>query len=86
MEQRQDMLNIEKNITHTLRRQVKIIALGRVRVDRYGRKRIDVCCPYCGGTHSHGWTPGNLERYSHCLERDPFNPVGGSYVLREAAK
>lgn len=76
------MLNIKKYITHTRRRQVKI-ALGRVRVDQYGRARIDVLCPYCHKIHSHGYTPPNLERYSHCLERDPFRPVGGTYILRE---
>lgn len=60
------------------------IAFGRVRVDKYGRKRIDIVCPYCGKIHSHGWTPPNLRRYSHCIESDPFHPVGGTYLLREA--
>ncbi len=77
------MLDKHKPATHAPRSQAKF-AFGRVRVDKYGRKRIDIKCPFCGGVHSHGWTPGNLERYSHCIEKDPFHPVGGSYVLREA--
>lgn len=77
------MLAKREHATHAPQCQVKI-AFGRVRVDKYGRKRIDVLCPYCGKIHSHGWTPPDLSRYSHCLENDPFKPVGGNYYLREA--
>jgi len=76
------MTDSDKFIKNSSPCQVKI-AFGRVRVDKYGRKRIDVTCPYCGKIHSHGWTPPDLSRYSHCLEQNPFRPIGGTYILRE---